>query len=321
MNMRVACRTGGVGAALLLACSAPQVASGNPQAEIAAMLERSAADWNHGDLAGFMGDYAKDSLTSYVSGGHVQYGWQKLYDRYQTTYFAPGKLRDSLTFDEVRVRPLTLDLALCTARFALRRGDRERTVHAPPPEAWKSVADSARPHVVGSQVTHRVSRITHPGLLLLVTLAGCSASSDGLIALEGATLIDGSGGEPIKDALVLVQHGHIQAVARVNEIRVPRGAQVVNLISKTIIPGLIDAHAHVERWATQRYLAWGVTTVRDLHGATDTALALRSQMNLGSILGPRMFTAGAMIDGVPPTYPNATGVSTPDEARRAADQH
>src|SRR6266699_4161647 len=97
MNMQVACRTGGVGAALLLACSAPQVVSGNPQAEIAAMLQRSAADWNHGDLAGFMGDYAKDSLTSYVSGGHVQYGWQKLYDRYQTTYFAPGKLRDSLT--------------------------------------------------------------------------------------------------------------------------------------------------------------------------------------------------------------------------------
>src|SRR5438876_1438183 len=104
MNMRVACRTGGVGAALLLACSAPRVVSGNPQAEIAAMLQRSAADWNRGDLAGFMGDYAKDSLTSYVSGGHLQYGWQKLYDRYQTTYFAPGKLRDSLTFDEVRVR-------------------------------------------------------------------------------------------------------------------------------------------------------------------------------------------------------------------------
>ena len=57
-------------------------------------------------------------------------------------------------------------------------------------------------------MTHRASRITHPGLLLLVTLAGCSASSDGVIALEGATLIDGSGGEPIKDALVLVQHGH-----------------------------------------------------------------------------------------------------------------
>ena len=96
---------------------------GDPPGEIAAMLTRSANDWNHGDLAGFMGDYAHDSLTSYVSGGHVQYGWQALYDHYQTAYFASSKRRDSLTFDEVRVRPLTLDLALCTARFQLRRGD------------------------------------------------------------------------------------------------------------------------------------------------------------------------------------------------------
>jgi ketosteroid isomerase-like protein len=105
------------------ACSAPKVVPGDPAAEIAAMLQRSAVDWNRGDLDGFMSDYAHDSLTSYVSGGHVQYGWQALYDRYQKTYFAPGKHRDSLAFNEVRVRPLTLDLALCTARFELHRGD------------------------------------------------------------------------------------------------------------------------------------------------------------------------------------------------------
>jgi len=108
---------------LLVACTAPKVAPGNPQAEISTLLERSAADWNHGDLSGFMNDYAKDSLTSYVTRGHVQYGWQALYDRYQKTYFAPGQHRDCLAFTEVRVRPLTPDLALCTARFELRRGD------------------------------------------------------------------------------------------------------------------------------------------------------------------------------------------------------
>src|SRR5207247_1043125 len=216
-------------------------------------------------------------------------------------------------------RSRTLHRALRVA--ARRLGDRERTVHAPTPEAWKSVADSARPHVVGSQVPHRASRITHPGLLLLIcTLASCGASSDGVIALEGATLIDGSGGEPIKDALVLVQHGHIQAVARVNEIRVPRGAQVVNLIGKTIIPGLIDAHAHVERWAAQRYLAWGVTTVRDLGASsTDSSIALKNDFDLGSVLGPRMLTSGAMIDGPGPTYATATAVRTAPEVRRAVD--
>jgi hypothetical protein len=102
-----------------VACSAPRERFGDPQAEITAMLTRSAGDWNHGDLAGFMGDYVKDSLTSYVSGGHVQYGWQPLFDHYQAAYFAPGKARDSLSFDEVHVRPLTPDLALATARFAL----------------------------------------------------------------------------------------------------------------------------------------------------------------------------------------------------------
>jgi len=107
----------------LAACSAPKVTLGDPQTEIGAMLRRSAADWNRGDLEGFMGDYVHDSLTSYMSGGHVQYGWQALHDRYQANYFAPGKSRDSLSFDELHVRVLTPDFAYATARFRLSRRD------------------------------------------------------------------------------------------------------------------------------------------------------------------------------------------------------
>lgn len=87
------------------------------------MLEQSASAWNRGDLAGFMDDYARDSLTSYVSSPAVVYGWQTLYDRYQANYFAPGKSRDSLAFSALRVRRLGSDAALATARFALYRGD------------------------------------------------------------------------------------------------------------------------------------------------------------------------------------------------------
>ena len=113
-----------VGALLIpAACSAPREKLGDPPKEIAAMLQRSAVDWNHGDLAGFMSDYAKDSLTSYMAGGHVQYGWQPLYDRYQANYFAQGKSRDSLSFDELHVRVLTPDFAYATARFRLSRRD------------------------------------------------------------------------------------------------------------------------------------------------------------------------------------------------------
>src|SRR5205807_1602325 len=106
---------------IVAACTAPPSAS--PQADITAMLARSASDWNRGDLAGFMSDYARDSLTSYMAGGHVMYGWQAMYDRYQANYFAPGKSRDSLSFDELRVRVLTPDFAYATARFKLSKRD------------------------------------------------------------------------------------------------------------------------------------------------------------------------------------------------------
>jgi imidazolonepropionase-like amidohydrolase len=141
-----------------------------------------------------------------------------------------------------------------------------------------------------------------------------------VIALEGATLIDGAGGPPKTDALILIENGHIQSVARVNEIAIPRGAERIDLVGKTIIPGLIDAHAHVERWAVPRYLAWGVTTVRDLHSPNDSGYNLKNDLNLGAIVGPRMFTAGPMIDGVPATYPGATAVAGAEEARQAVDQ-
>ena len=163
--------------------------------------------------------------------------------------------------------------------------------------------------------------MTQRWLVVLLALTSCGklgGKKDQVIALEGATLIDGAGGAPKRDAVIIIRNGHIEAVARVNEIQIPGNAERINLVGKTIIPGLIDAHAHVERWAAPRYLVWGVTTVRDLHG--DDALALKNDLNLGSILGPRMFAAGTMIDGVPPTYSGATGVATGDQARRAVDQ-
>jgi beta-aspartyl-peptidase (threonine type) len=117
-------RLRGCGAALgavIVACGPAAVP--DPQSEIAAMLSRSAAAWNAGDLAGFMDDYARDSLLSYVSGSRVLYGWQTLYDRYQRAFFDEGKTHDSLAFDSLRVRALAPDVALATARFALLRAD------------------------------------------------------------------------------------------------------------------------------------------------------------------------------------------------------
>ncbi len=154
----------------------------------------------------------------------------------------------------------------------------------------------------------------------LALAAACTSPGKGMIALEGATLIDGSGGPPTSDALILIKDGAIKAVARVNEIKVPRGAERINLLGKTIIPGLIDADAMVERWALPRYVAWGVTSVRDVHSPADSGFALKKDVDLGSIVGPRVYTAGAAIDGLAPTLPGAAAVSGDEEARQAVDQ-
>src|SRR5258708_118449 len=217
-----------------------------------------------------------------------------------------------------RTRGRPLHRPLQTA--APRCGHGQRAVHARAGGAGEPLADRPRSHLERPEAVNR-----HASGCALLTcallLTSCKPGGDGVIALEGATLIDGTGRAPVKDAVVLIRNGHIEAVARVNEIPVPRGAQVVSLIGKTIIPGLIDAHAHVERWAVERYLAWGVTTVRDLGAATtDSSIALKNDLDLGSVRGPRMFTSGAMIDGAPPTYRTATAVRTREQARKAVHQ-
>jgi imidazolonepropionase-like amidohydrolase len=155
--------------------------------------------------------------------------------------------------------------------------------------------------------------------VLLLALAACEPAGKGVVALQGATLIDGSGGQPIQDAIILIRDGKIEAVSRVNEIEVPKGAEVIELAGKYVIPGLIDAHAHIVRWQAPRFLAWGVTTVRDMGAGMDSSLALKTELNLGASPGPRVFTAGTPIDADPPSYPGMTGVGTAVEAARAVD--
>jgi imidazolonepropionase-like amidohydrolase len=185
---------------------------------------------------------------------------------------------------------------------------------ADPRKTGRTLAHHPRPHIVGSKVT----RSQLVAALLLCSVA-CKPAGEGVVVLEGATLLNGSGGPAIRESLILIRDGHIQAVGRGDEIPVPRGAVRVSVAGKTIIPGLIDAHARVERWAAPRYLAWGVTTVRDLGAGGDSVFAVKNDLNLGTLTGPRMFTSGPMIDGAPPASPTATGVTTELEARRAVD--
>jgi imidazolonepropionase-like amidohydrolase len=117
-----------------------------------------------------------------------------------------------------------------------------------------------------------------------------------------------------------VRRGRIEAIGPMRDVSIPWGATEVRLDGKWIIPGLIDSHTHAERWTLTRFLAYGVTSIRDVGGTLDSIITLRDAATLGSILGPRMYVAGAMIDGSPATYPNAIEVTTPAEAREAIDR-
>ncbi|HTC23765.1 MAG TPA: amidohydrolase family protein [Gemmatimonadales bacterium] len=157
-------------------------------------------------------------------------------------------------------------------------------------------------------------------LAVALALAACGPKAPTGVALVGATLIDGSGGPTRPDAVVVVRGGKIETVTSRSEFSLPKNTTEIDLKGKWIIPGLIDAHAHVAPWALSRYLAWGVTAVRDVHGTRDTILALRQRANLGGIFSPRIYSAGAMIDGHPTTYPDAIGVDDAADARKAVDQ-
>jgi imidazolonepropionase-like amidohydrolase len=120
--------------------------------------------------------------------------------------------------------------------------------------------------------------------------------------------------------VIVVRGGRIESVGTRAGFQLPDRTVQVDVAGRWIIPGLIDAHAHVEPWALPRYLAWGVTTVRDLHGNLDSILQLRGEVNRGAIPGPRIYSAGAMIDGLPTTYPDAIGANNARDARRAVDR-
>ncbi|HEU4648997.1 MAG TPA: amidohydrolase family protein [Gemmatimonadales bacterium] len=155
---------------------------------------------------------------------------------------------------------------------------------------------------------------------LALVVAGCTQQAPTGTALVGATLLDGTGAAPRPDVVVVVRDGRVEAITPRARFKLPRRTREVDVSGKWILPGLIDAHAHVAPWALKRYLGYGVTTVRDMGGNLDAMLALRERVSRGGVDGPRIYAAGAMIDGRPSTYTDALPASTEGEARKAVDR-
>lgn len=133
------------------------------------------------------------------------------------------------------------------------------------------------------------------------------------LAITGGQLIDGLGGDPIRNGVVVVDDGRIVTAGPVGSVPKPAGARILDTNGATILPGIIDCHVHStyrardlkqhllntpsynilrSTWILRETLACGVTTARDMGGA-DTGF--REAIADGTIEGPRLLVAVLMI--------------------------
>src|SRR4029077_15463447 len=121
------------------------------------------------------------------------------------------------------------------------------------------------------------------GSLLATTALGIWGPTTELVAqgqqptlvIQGGTLIDGNGGPPIPNSVIVITGNRITAVGRAGQVQVPAGAQVINAAGKWITPGLIDAMAGGYWMYGEGYLHWGVTSAVVNGPRGDEGIAMR----------------------------------------------
>ncbi|HEY3566687.1 MAG TPA: amidohydrolase family protein [Thermoanaerobaculia bacterium] len=148
-------------------------------------------------------------------------------------------------------------------------------------------------------------------LAFLPLAAAAPEPAPKIIAVRTGRLIDGQGGPPIRNAVILIQGDRVTAAGP--GLAIPAGAEVIDLSRKTVLPGLIDCHTHLTQQSgdyyedlfrrspidkaivapvyARRTLEAGFTTVRDVGAAEFIDVALRNAINRGDVPGPRMLVA------------------------------
>lgn len=188
-------------------------------------------------------------------------------------------------------------------------------------------------------------------LTLMVAVSLCvttvAAQAQKKIALVGGMLLDGYEAPPVHNAVVLIEGNRIVAKGPAGEVQVPSDATVIDTSGKTMLPGLIDLHAHLmilghgdyRRWfpwmaqhgvervmaiSAKQLLMAGVTSAVDLAAPLKESVSIRDRINTGEIPGPRMWMSGPWItmrlSNYPPELKFQFKVDTPEQASQAVDQ-
>ena len=158
---------------------------------------------------------------------------------------------------------------------------------------------------------------------VFVLCSGIPGAQGRAIVLDNVRIIDGAGSPPIDQGRLVIEGDRIARVGRAGAVAAPRGAEIVDLPGRTIVPGLIDLHFHIENEPklALRQLSHGITAFRDPGQWDEKFVELRRMVEADRLPGPRIFTTGPHIDGEQPAYPADSVVARdPDEARRFAER-
>lgn len=142
------------------------------------------------------------------------------------------------------------------------------------------------------------------------------------LVLDNVRIVDGTGAAPIARGRIVVAGDTIEQVGSADAVGIPAGAERLDLSGRTIVPGLIDSHFHIERdpRLALRQLTHGVTAFRDPGQWNGNFDELRRMIAADGLPGPRIFTTGPHIDGEDPAYPADSVVARDaEEARRLAE--
>jgi imidazolonepropionase-like amidohydrolase len=147
-----------------------------------------------------------------------------------------------------------------------------------------------------------------PEPLASLSMAVAADKPDGRVAFTGARLITMDAGQRvIENGVLLVDGNRIAMLGSAAEVDIPEGTPEVDLGGKTIIPGLIDAHAHgpqgesevipQQNWLNLASLALGVTTIHDPSQWASHVFPAAEMQRSGDILAPRIFSTGEIVYG------------------------
>ncbi|HEV2765409.1 MAG TPA: amidohydrolase family protein, partial [Pyrinomonadaceae bacterium] len=147
-----------------------------------------------------------------------------------------------------------------------------------------------------------------------------TARPRGLVALTNARVVTMRGDEVIERGTILIENDRIKAVGA--RVQVPREARRIDMSGKTVVPGLIDVHAHMsydtldiipeKQWPYYANLAYGVTTTHDPSASTQTVFAQSEMVKAGVMVGPRVFSTGYILYGA--ESPEKSVVNSYDDA-------